>query len=142
MSFNLLPMDVIKLMTDIYYTPLISYKKENLFYLILTYPSHTIKLEIPPYQYRYGKSFSRIYLIEEIIEFINCLQENKTSKIHMVENGLTIILNNDIHIIYKEINMNIQIKNTELIREQLITVFLEYMDYMYFYDHDSQNNMI
>src|SRR5437867_4150520 len=83
---NLLPIDVLKLIADIYYTPIItSFEEDHRFYCLLTYPSHTIKLLIPPCDYRLGKSFCRCYKYEEVETFIECLNQNINGKIHMME---------------------------------------------------------
>lgn len=144
---NLLPIDVFKLIADVYYTPIItSYEEDHRFYMIFTYPSHTITLRIPPCGYTLGRSYSRCYKYEEVETFIRCLQENIDGKIHMTEYfDLQIILDRDyINIIHKdEININhkhmqmdIKIHNTENSREQFASALFPYIDYMVFYDHE------
>lgn len=144
---NLLPIDVLKLISDIYYTPIItSIEEEHRFYFLFTYPSHTIKLRIPPCDYLLGKSYSKCYLYEEIEIFIECLKQNIDDKIHFTEYfNLQIILNEDyIKIIHKDdinisnnnIRMEIKINNTENSREQLSSALFSYIDYMIFYDHE------
>jgi len=144
---NLLPIDVLKLITDVYYTPIItSFEEEHRFYCVFTYPSHTIKLRIPPCNYRLGKSMSRCYLYEEVEVFIECLKQNIDGKIHMTEYfDLQIILDKDyIHIIHKDeinishknVQIDIKIRNTENSREQFASALFPYIDYMVFYDHE------
>jgi hypothetical protein len=144
---NLLPIDVLKLITDIYYTPIItSFEEEHRFYCVFTYPSHTIKLRIPPCDYRLGKSFSKCYLYEEVEVFIECLKQNINGKIHMTEyidlqinldkDYINIIYKDDINILYKSIQTDIKICNTENSREQLASALFPYIDYMIFYDSE------
>jgi len=144
---NLLPLDVLKLIIDIYYTPLItSFEEEHRFYCLFTYPSHSIKLRIPPCDYKLGKSYSRCYLYEEMETFIEFLKQNVDGKIQMTEYiDLQLILDKDyIHIInkddvnmtHKSIQTEIKICNTENSRGQLTNALLPYIDYMIFYDHE------
>lgn len=144
---NLLPIDVLKLIADTYYTPIItSFEEDNRFYCAFTYPSHSIKLLIPPCDYILGRSFSRCYSYEEVEIFIECLKQNIDGKIHMTEHfDLQIILDkNYIHIIHKDnilyesnnVITDIKIVNTEKSREQFSTALFPYIDYMVFYDHE------
>ena len=145
---KLLPIDVLKLIANIYYTPMItSIEEDHRFYLLFTYPSHTIKLRIPPCDYRLGKSYSRCYLYEEVEVFIECLKQNINGKIHMTEHfDLEIILNKDnINIIHKDdiditsknVQIDLKIHNTENSREQFSNALFLYIEYMIFYDHES-----
>lgn len=126
-------------MIDIYYTPIIStFEEDKKFYLNIVYPSNTIKLQMSLPDFRYGKSYSIIYLTEEIELFIKNLYENINSKIHTIKPfDLKIILDDDhINIIHEEVNMNIKIKNTECSRDQLADTMLKYLDFITFYDPD------
>lgn len=138
-SFNLLPIDVIKLITDVYYTPIISsLEEENKFYLNFEYPSHSIKLQMSRPDFRYGKGLRKIYLTEGIKTFINALNQNVESELCTNEPfNLKITLNPDyIYIIHEEVNMKIQISNTDLCRDQLRDAMIKYWNYVDMYDDE------
>jgi len=134
-DINLLPIDIMKLLIDIYYTPIInSFIEENIFYCLFTYPSHIIKLHIPPCNYELGKSFARNYLYEDIEFFIEYLKQNVDGKIHMNQSFdfqivldkeyIHIIRKDDINLVKKNDAINIKIFNTKNSREQLINGLL------------------
>ena len=144
---NLLPIDVLKLIADVYYTPLItSFEEEHRFYCVFTYPSHTIKLRIPPCDYRLGKSYSRCYLYKEVETFIECLKQNIDGKIHMTDyfdlqitvgkDYINIIQKDDVSFNHKTNQMDIKICNTENSRCQLAEALIPYIEYMIFYDYE------
>ncbi len=132
--FNLLPIDVVKLIADIYYTPIISSLEEDKkFYLILSYPSHTIKLQMSLPEFRYGKGLRKIYSTEEIELFIKSWDHNI---IHMKEPfDLKITLDDDyISIIHEEVNMEIKINNTEQSVSQLLNAMWQFVEFVQYYD--------
>jgi len=128
-------MDVMKLVLDVYYTPIIStlQTENNKFYLIFEYPSNTIKLQMSLPDYRYGKSFSKIYLTDNIYTFIENLTQNINDELVLTDPfDLKFIINqNDIHV--ESENINFTIKNTESFRQQLIDATIEYYDFVYSY---------
>ena len=139
-NFNLLPIDVIKLMVEVYYTPIIeTLILDNKFFMILTYPSHTIKINIPKpniSQCRSGicyetKNFDAFWFKLKANDFYplegkNDLNEDEL-KIKLTPKNISII--NE--------NTTIDLPNTEIVRTQILNVIYYYIEYL-----DDENRWI
>ena len=137
-NFNLLPIDVIKLMVGLYYTPIIEslidgekdeYKQ---FTMVFTYPSHTIKIQIPmPCISICGRS-GLCYESKNYDAFWYILKANDFSqeeKSELSENELKIKLTPDNISIINE-NTTINLPNTEIVRDQILDVLYYYIEYL------------
>lgn len=137
---DILPMDVIQIMLNLYYTPqLKSIEDDDQFYLQIIYPQHQINMRMPTLSVsRYGKSFSPIYDTQSIINVINQIDQNEETQLILKDPfdfNLTVNKNNVI-ISCDDIQMTITIKNTEAIRQQLLNVLSHYYEFMSFYSPD------
>ncbi len=125
--------DVIRIIVELYYTPILTSNiKDTKFYINFEYPFGNIKLQLPHIANRFGKSTR--YLTEHIDTFIKAIDNNIKGKLEMINPFLL-----DINIDKNNINFNneeidINIKNTDKSRNQLINVMNEYLDYMECYD--------
>jgi hypothetical protein len=127
---NTLPMDVIKLLIDYYYTPIITTVIEHFnFYLILTYPSFSTKLELSkPFEHQYKGS--QWYPVGSVEAFITSLLNNKNAVYH-TENHFIVkisIINNYIKVEHSHTTVNIN--NTETVRLQLVEALKTYITYL------------
>jgi len=122
-------------MVEIYYTPIIETLILNKkFYMILTYPSHTIKINIPKpniSQCRGGicyetKNFDAFWYKLKANEGKNDLDEDEL-KIKLTSKNINIINENTI----------IDLPNTELVRNQILDVIYYYVEYL-----DDENRWI
>jgi hypothetical protein len=132
------PIDVIKLIVDIYYTPKIDWfeSDDKNFYITFTYPSNTITLQISRPDYRFGKGMRKWYITDNIKSFINYLNENKPNELLLINPfNLRITFDKD-NIQFVIEHVDIDIKNTELCRKQLIDVMIAFKDYVEMYDDD------
>jgi hypothetical protein len=133
---NLLPIDVIKLIADVYYTPIISSFESNKdFFITFQYPSNTVTLEIPRPNFTLGKGKGKICVIEihetdDIDLFIKCLNQNNSGKLFVFYPfDLEIALDkNNIQFISE--NATLYIKNTESCRSQLVSAMIAFKDYL------------
>ena len=137
---DILPMDVIQIMINLYYTPqLKSIEDDNQFYLQMIYPQHQINMRVPLLSVsRYGRSYRPIYDTDSIINIINQIDQNEETQLLLKDPfdfNLTVNKNNVI-ISCDDIQMTITIKNTETIRQQLINVLSHYYEFMCFYSPD------
>jgi hypothetical protein len=137
---DILPMDVIQIMLNLYYTPqLKSIENDDQFYLQIIYPQHQINMRVPPLSVsRYGKSYRPIYDTQTIINVINQIDQNEETQLILKDPfdfNLTVNKNN-VTILVNDIQMTITIKNTEAIRQQLLDVLSHYYEFMSFYSPD------
>jgi hypothetical protein len=131
--------DVLPLIIGLYYTPIISsFEIDNKFYLVFTYPSNRIKFEMPRCEYTYGRSFTKHYKTDKIQTFIQDLWNDDYCELHFDDPvRLDIILYDDcIDITHKEVEMNIEIVNTETSRGQLANELIKYENFMNMYSDD------
>ena len=120
---EVLPMDILKLIADNYYTPIITNKTyNNKFYMIIIYPSNKIKLRLPCDSDYIG------YVYKYVEEFIKNLNMNKYSQLQLASNFKINISQENIKIEHKKVEIKIQ--NSELIREQLIEALSFYLSYL------------
>jgi hypothetical protein len=128
-SFNLLPMDVIKLIIDEYYTPEVySFEEENRFYVMFEYPWGETKLEMPLPK---GSDFACIlYEIFEVEMFIEDIKNNVPSKICLTTPEKLTITLDEFHICISREYFTVKIKNTQRFRKQFEDVMIEYVEYV------------
>ena len=139
-NFNLLPIDVIKLMVDVYYTPIIEtliidddnnkYSNKK-FYMILTYPSHTIKIHIPRPCISQKSRGGLCYESKNITAFWHKLNNYHTQEGNnqLNEDEIKIKLTSKNICIISE-HTTIDLPNTEIIRGQILDVIYYYIEYL------------
>lgn len=126
-NMDLLPTDIMKLVIDIYYTPIIKSKiLDDTFFIILNYPSHKIKLKI----HKPGISmFNRGgigYDYKDIIIFLDKMHQENCE---LEFDSITINVK-DLHLYIINENTTIKLSNTENVRNQLNDVLDSYIEYL------------
>lgn len=134
-NFNLLPIDVINMIIDIYYTPIIKSFEQYIsfyrsdFYLEFFYPTHhfKIKMSLPHTKSSKGSTW---YVTDQINEFIGALEDNENYTLYLTHpSDLDFILDeNYIHVINEDVHM--KIKNTEKLRNELVYVIYQYKEFV------------
>jgi hypothetical protein len=136
--FNLLSIDVIKLIVDLYYIPIIKtfiIEDENSnkkFYMGLTYPSYTIKINIP----KPNVSQCRGRICYETKNFDAFWFKLKANEVYILEGENELnedeikikLTSKNIRIINE--NTTIDLPNTDLIRDQILDVIYYYIEYL------------
>ena len=129
---GVLTVDVFKIISDLYYTPIIQWRivpqedddKLDKFYLILQYPFFTLT-------YRMGlpNCFEDCFEYDHVNDIVDLLQHNKHDTV--VYHNFKFVLDNlSIHLCDQHDDYQMMLKNTPITRDQLGAVFVRYKDYL------------